>query len=528
MRCFVKSSRVAFVLFSAMSVLSSLAGCDDAGCPVGTMQVGDRCRPMSSGESPDSAGAPSEAAAGVGTGSTANASSATGGSSSVTTDPSMPNAGSMAAGSSNAKPASSNAGSVAAAGTSGSTSSSMAGAAGNSGAEVGGAGEDPASGADTDLCSAAANGAICDGTIMHTCDAQGKTVAENRCTSEALCSVGLAAGVCADCDPGVFRCTGSELQICKDGQFALQETCASAALCKESAGSCTELACMPNTKTCDASGTLKTCSSDGSAFDGNEPCGPGLCDAQRGRCRACVPNAARCEGNTAMQCSSTGDGETPTSCSAPSTGCATSSCQGGRCVSGTKPQGTSCGGSKKCTASGQCVDCIGNGDCTGENQMCQSNKCVTMPCGDTNIDSSKNENCDPKNVSYVNGTQYCTNCRISDTIYLQSCNPRMSGGEVWPGSSGAGWICSGQGAFSRICTNNADCGGSYATCNGYYLADGTLITRACTIPCSPPPGVTDPWIGSKTNCPGGMSCYYVNGQGGGSSSGGTCGWSLAT
>jgi len=68
-----------------------------------------------------------------------------------------------------------------------------------------------------------------------------------------------------------------------------QEKCASADLCKDNAGACTQMVCTPNAKTCDASGNLLSCNAGGTDFANREACGVGLCDAANGRCNKCMP-----------------------------------------------------------------------------------------------------------------------------------------------------------------------------------------------------------------------------------------------
>lgn len=514
------SSRLSWTEAAVICWLASLSGCTDVSCPVGSSEVNGQCSmqgEMAGAQAAASGASAVDGVAAPGSGDTSTPAAPSAGSSSERS-----RAGASAGASSVDDPATAMVdASAAKSGTrdAGSDSASDTEESSDAGAMMSGAqASDPS--ATPSICQAMPDGFVCDGAVLHTCDAAGESAAQETCMTESLCQLGMAHGACAQCEPGSFRCDEANLVSCVDGQLQLAEVCPSAALCQEAAGQCTEMVCKPNEKSCSSDGTLKTCSADGSAFASEESCGRGLCDASAGRCNACVKNAARCEGNTVMKCTASGDSETAMPCTAPPDGCSTSACMGGSCVAGHKREGESCPGSRKCSATGSCVACLKDSDCRGSNEMCKDTECVENPCGDGTIDSSKGETCDPGNSAYANAGEHCRNCKIPSTIFQERCDPKRAGQAVWSGSDEAGWICSGQGAISRLCSSSSDCLGTGATCQNYADGNGNVVLRSCAHECTTTS--TDPWTPGGSGCPGGMSCYFVPGQSGR----GTCGWSL--
>lgn len=374
----------------------------------------------------------------------------------------------------------------------GGNQASRANSAAGSGTGTAGAGD--ASSQAAGICAGQADSAVCDGAVLHHCDSAGSDSAPETCMNEALCQVGAASGACAQCTPGTYSCDGVALQLCSDaGQWEESERCASAALCNDMVGACTEMVCQPGKKTCDASGTLQTCNADGSAIDSEEPCGMGLCDAQHGRCNACVPNAKMCNGDTAVTCSSDGQTMNEMECTAPAGDCATSKCQAGRCVPGTKRAGEACtaGGGKICNAMGRCVGCVQKTDCPGKFDMCTAGECVPGPgCGNGEIDPG--EVCETAGPNaYAPGTCDASKCRLMDAAY-GACRPQ---GACPNGTQG--WFCGASNACSHVCTSDDQCITSSG--KGACVSIGANDPmKYCVIRCS-------------GSCPNGLTCMDYSG-----------------
>ncbi|MFZ5893711.1 MAG: hypothetical protein ACOY0T_21800 [Myxococcota bacterium] len=162
----------------------------------------------------------------------------------------------------------------------------------------------------------------CNGGVLSQCNAQGSWASPTQCGSPELCVVAenRSSGQCiasAMCKPGEYACQEARLVRC-DAQGVTWlgiETCASAALCKQtlsSAGSMPGLlACVP--ATCDAdqarcdNNQLLVCSPERTGFtqtrtcSADNPCNPKLRD-----CGRCTPGEKFCSGADLLTCDNNG------------------------------------------------------------------------------------------------------------------------------------------------------------------------------------------------------------------------------
>jgi len=367
------------------------------------------------------------------------------------------------------------------------SSTGTAGGTANSGAGASSSQANEPTNTPQGVCDGHANESVCEGEVLHRCDAQGVSSSPETCASAMLCQTGVASAACAVCSPGTFRCTEAELEGCNDsGQYQHAETCASASLCNESAGMCTAMVCKPDAKSCGADGTLQTCNADGSAFVGaGEACGRDMCDARALRCLKCVPSPNTCSGNMVVGCSSDGQTETRMACSG-----ALPQCSGGRCVAcltandckstnecvtpacnttthtcgagSPKPSKTPCTGGKVCDGAGTCTTCGNGADDAGES--CEFGGVWTYAAG----------TCDPKT------------CVLTDAVY-GVCQMAVDNGAAYCPVNGPYWFCSPHGACSLGCSVDADC--RTTTNKGTCLAFGS--DAFCVIRASDgcPPGL---------------------------------------
>ena len=384
-----------FVSCTLLLVALTIAGCDDAVCPSGTTQRGDRC--VLNSELGDAEVGTTDEQASMGSANTsapAPANSGTGGDystrggsgSGVPDGTNDGGASPSTAGTGSARPAggvagaqSNSAGGAEGAAGAGASSSGGTQAAGSSGSP--GSGDHVDTNAGSDPCAGHASEVVCEQTTMRHCDSSGGSSSQETCTSSQLCQVGLKSGACAVCNPGTFRCTDVKLDRCTDdGQYENVDSCPSAALCNESAGMCTDMVCNPNAKSCSSDGTLKTCNGDGSAFVGSgEACGRDMCDARNGRCNRCTPGAKSCRGTSVATCSADGQAESEEMCS-PRSECWTASCSGNACRESPTPASTRCEGSHYCDGSGACVDCTNDSHCSAMDDACNDGTCVDGTC----------------------------------------------------------------------------------------------------------------------------------------------------
>lgn len=211
-----------------------------------------------------------------------------------------------------------------------------------------------------DVCAGKSSGAVCDGEHLHHCSDTGTTDIVDTCLDAELCQIGAAASACASCAPGTFRCEAAVLQVCDDsGQFQLLDTCATAALCKETAGACTEMLCQPNAVSCSPDrSSLNTCNANGSDFADQQSCGGNGCDQGNLRCNLCKPGQRMCSGDTLLSCNADGQSMDMTRCEpSDDNGCRLATCEGSACAPGLRDVGTTCPGGR-CNQRGACVECL--------------------------------------------------------------------------------------------------------------------------------------------------------------------------
>jgi hypothetical protein len=114
----------------------------------------------------------------------------------------------------------------------------------------------------------------------------------------------IDAPVDGSCPLGATRCTGSNLEQCDGTDWRVSRTCATAALCDATNGTCITPTCLPNTYRCSGA-VLQTCNADQNGWTDKETCASGgLCDATNGRCStsACTPGTYQCSGATLQVC----------------------------------------------------------------------------------------------------------------------------------------------------------------------------------------------------------------------------------
>lgn len=442
-------SKRTVVVIALTSIVAS--SCDDVSCPIGTTSVSGRCvSSMTSGVDADGSvgsidgdGSPS---------------------------PSNPSSGSS----------SSRSGSGGASGRSGS-----GGASGSAGSDASSAASNP--------CRGRTGGTLCDKSVLLHCDASGKPAERETCSDEMSCQLGLSTGKCSKCNPGSFKCTGAQLESCNStGQYVMGETCSSAALCNATAGACTTDICAPNTMSCAADGTLQTCNADGSAIIGSKPCGANKCDAQNKRCIACVASSKACDGDSVVTCAADGLSMELTACNAGGAECMAATCVGDACAMSPMPAKTKCAAGI-CDGSGECVGCLTDPDCTGANEACVDQRCITKVC-------TANE----------------TICTSDGT--LQTCNSDGTSVEGTPRACGPG-LCDAENKTCFGCVPNKNtCNGATAVrCSAAGVPTNEVCTAAndcSTAMCDPAGGVCK--YGKQppgSACTGSGGAHLCDGQG---------------
>lgn len=159
----------------------------------------------------------------------------------------------------------------------------------------------------------------CDGSTVITCNAEGIGF-----TQDVACEFGCSSGQCIipSCMPAERRCAGNVVQKCGDDRtFQSVQICAHN--CDTGTQACVGDLCPPGARQCDDGVTLKTCNTDGSAWQ-TTSCNPA---AHPGRCvtggsfddnlgsfcerYACTPATLRCDGREIVRCNSDGRGEQP-------------------------------------------------------------------------------------------------------------------------------------------------------------------------------------------------------------------------
>lgn len=279
-------------------------------------------------------------------------------------------------------------------------------------------------------CTGSNGAAVCIGSTLYLCNADGTTQSIMTCASARQCELGIGPKTCAPCSPGSFRCTDVHLEVCGNDGFtwSLSKDCATTALCNASAGDCTTAACTSTTRVCSGD-NLQGCNATQTGLVTIEQCDPGMCDQAGKQCDKCVANAKSCSGDTRVVCDATGQtttrtpctGSTPrcvgaatcvqctsaADCSAPANTCQSATCTAaGSCGVTNKAARSPCSGGGVCNGSGSCVQCVSNADCsgvsgkpfcsnnvcvqcsllnpcTGAHEACENNTCVKQPyCGD--------------------------------------------------------------------------------------------------------------------------------------------------
>jgi hypothetical protein len=350
------------------------------------------------------------------------------------------------------------------------------------------------------VCAGHANETVCVRAEMHHCGPAGESTAPEICSSPLLCQLGMTGGSCAVCNPGTFRCDEAKLERCADtGQYSIAQTCANASLCKES-GVCSELLCMPNIKLCTTDGTLKTCSSDGSAFMDSQPCGSAdLCDAVNGRCNACVPNAITCSGDTEIKCSADGKAPSMTAC-ASDNDCVKATCKEGTgCSSGgnaAAKTGCSSAGGHQCDGAGSCIACV-------DDSVCGSKKCGPAH---TCVDCTDASDCPGKTackdaVCSLSGTCSTTNASARSCVDSSGATGRCTAGECVC-TANCSNKCDGDDGCGGRCSNN--CSASQMCQNSVCVAKpaGPSLYESCT-----------PANDIQGNCQSGLACVGIANRG---------------
>lgn len=350
--------------------------------------------------------------------------------------------------------------------------------------------------ASLDPCQGSGGAAVCIGTVMYHCSAQGVTEGSDTCASAQQCQLGVASDRCALCTPGKFQCRDVRLERCSnDGSsWELLTNCDSAALCNETAGACTDKACTPSTRVCSGD-TLNGCNASLTALAPIMTCDAGLCDQAHGQCDVCIASEKKCDGDAVVACSADGQMATRTQCTQPT---------------------------PKCTGAGRCVQCIGNTDCTGEHELCVANSCVVQPyCGDGKVTSG--EACDP---AAPNWNVWTCNAQCQATTTYTSCSGNTANQQGIGCSTGE--FCSSGVCVSR-CNLPGDCppvpasGNLRAACVGSALCFATNCNAAsdCApgLVCGPPPSGSTlttnlcRGCGSGLACPSGTTCRNLSSDG---------------
>jgi len=249
---------------------------------------------------------------------------------------------------------------------------------------------------------------FCDGAVRRTCGPDLLSSTTETCPSAEHCAQSSGPH-CAKCLDGKFLCEGAVLKKCKADHtdFAVAETCATAALCVDAYGKCLPPACAVGDYRCDGD-VLQSCRPTRIDWDPVKVCPKGMCDATAKDCRECVSGSKECAaGNTPRSCDSTGHWVSLAPCSTPTPLCKAGICAPGTCVAGEYRCSTdtleTCNSTfdgfdpvKVCAAglcdavSKECDDCkTGTADCLGSTpRACDSTghwKSLTACSGSTPV-----------------------------------------------------------------------------------------------------------------------------------------------
>jgi Notch-like protein len=495
--------RLAAVTLGFALACTLALGCDDASCPMGSMEINARCVPKSDAGDENAAGAstvPPQGVIGEGTaavsGSAANGVGAAGMS---MTAASGAGTGALPAGS----------------GVSGASPGSSAGAPGSPGSGSSAAGSGPAGGnagsgssmSGGVACTPAAEECDnidndCDGTIdesvapmpcgnaMPPCRQGMKTCQNGVWSTECAGEVGPTKEVCDGIDND---CTGSadEGCACTDGET--QPCGNSNPPCKQGKKTCVsgqwsatcEGEVKPGTETCD--GVDNDC--NGTPDDGGDRlCTGGNHCAGAQKCVACIDDG---------DCASSDQ-------------CKQAMCASGACRSTNKADHTGCqtGSIAGICSSGTCISgCINASDCNSAvGETCSGNQCIVPPrCGNGKLEGS--EECDDGNsINTDNCTTSCKTARCGDGYKSEreACDPEATGSNKWN--------CDPETCFSRYvytpCQTAAP--NLSAECGNVGVCDARLCYPACTSTgvCTAITGETGVCIagGCVITCDNGQTC----------------------
>lgn len=146
--------------------------------------------------------------------------------------------------------------------------------------------------------------ARCVGLALQICRESGQEWREVvRCEAASLCSAALPAPMCLappPCVPGQHRCRGIDLQECDSvsGKFKTKETCEAPTTCSTLPPACVAAACSDGDVRCSGH-ELQKCQAG--IWEVTTACDSGeLCDPVSKACQDCVP--AFCTGSSRYTC----------------------------------------------------------------------------------------------------------------------------------------------------------------------------------------------------------------------------------
>ena len=223
------------------------------------------------------------------------------------------------------------------------------------------------------------NQAICVGTLLQVCAADGSTYAEVDCAEAGMaCVQGQCVAAGSVCQPGAKRCEGHVLVTCNPAG-----TAESSVDCAASDMTCGVQGCVA-TDVCGnglcEQGEDASCPQDCAATCGNdvcengepsacpqdcEDCGDGVCgsgelDSCPQDCGVCIPSERLCLGNIMRVCNANGTQFDDIDC-----GVFDQLCGAGSCVQPQQCGNGVCEIGESATCEADCAEPCGNGVCTG-------------------------------------------------------------------------------------------------------------------------------------------------------------------
>jgi hypothetical protein len=353
------------------------------------------------------------------------------------------------------------------------------------------------------------------------------------CTGGGFCSPGA-------CELGVNVCDGGALECAVTGNASNGATCDAGAVCSAGACAacsggtdCTEAgSCQKMTIACNAGSAV--CTAAGLVTDGTQ-CGSNLyCNA--GACKACT-NGASCA-PTGKPCDQ-----------------GVVSCSQGQVVctdKGTFAQsGTSCGTNMVCNASGACVACAANVQCTPSANPCHlgltscaSGASVCVDTGNPQVDGTDCTGTNACNRTYTCQSGTCTGsspvvCTASDQCHTAgTCNTTTG---VCSNPVATGVSCNDGNACTTgdTCQSNGTCSGTAVACNSPPACHsaGTCSGGTCSYPVATGASCSDgnacttgdtcqsdgTCSGTAVTCNSPPACHTA-----GTCSGGACSYPVAT